>query len=144
MPIVELTPALIKAATCPPGKAKLDLYDIHLKSFLVEIRPGGKSYYLRYRDAHGTLKQKKLGDASILSLAEARKLATKLKAQIALTGHDPVQEQQVLRTIPTLDTLAREHILPYAQQTKRSWTSDRAHLEHHTSCQPSASGTWIP
>ena len=131
MPIVELTPALIKAATCPPGKAKLDLYDIHLKSFLVEIRPGGKSYYLRYRDAHGTLKQKKLGDASILSLAEARKLATKLKAQIALTGHDPVQEQQVLRAIPTLATLAQEHILPYAQQTKRSWTSDRAHLEHH-------------
>lgn len=86
MPIVELTPALIKAASCPPGKAKLDLYDLHLKSFLVDIRPGGKSFYLRYRDAHGTLKQKKLGDASILSLAEARKLATKLKAQIALTG----------------------------------------------------------
>ena len=56
MPVVLLTPALIKDAQCPPGKTKVDYYDVHLKSFLVEVRPGGKSFYLRYRDAHGTLK----------------------------------------------------------------------------------------
>ena len=88
MPVVVLTPALIRDAQCPPGKSKIDYYDVHLKSFLVEVRPGGKSFYLRYRDAHGTLKQKKLGDASVLSLAEARKLATKLKVRIPEeTGH---------------------------------------------------------
>ena len=131
MPVVVLTPALIRDAQCPPGKTKVDYYDVHLKSFLVEVRPGGKSFYLRYRDAHGTLKQKKLGDASVLSLAEARKLATKLKAQIQVNGHDPVQTQQTVRSIPTFETLVREHVLPYVQQHKRSWTSDRSHLEHH-------------
>ncbi len=77
------------------------------------------------------MKQKKLGDANILCLAEARNPATKRKAQIAVNGHDPVQEQKILHTIPTLESLTRELILPYAQQIKRSWASDRAHLEHH-------------
>lgn len=131
MPVMELTPAVIKAAHCPPGKAKENLYDAQVKSFLVEVRPGGKTYYLRYRDAHGTLKQRKLGDATVLSLAEARKLAIKLKAQIQVNGHDPVEEQKVIRRIPTLEAFAREQLLPYVQKTKRSWKSDRAHLEHH-------------
>ncbi len=131
MPVLELTPALIKDAQCPPGKAKLDLYDAHLKSFLVEVRPGGKTYYLRYRDAHGTLKQKKLGDAEILTLAEARKLAIKLKSQILVNGDDPVAEQQRLKAIPTLAAFAQDQLLPYVQQTKRSWKSDRAHLQNH-------------
>ncbi len=131
MPVLELTPAVIKAAQCPPGKAKENLYDQTVKSFLVEVRPGGKTYYLRYRDQHGTLKQKKLGDAEILTLAEARKLAIKLKSQILINGDDPVAATQLIRSIPTLAEFAEEQLLPYAQQTKRSWKSDRSHLEHH-------------
>ncbi len=131
MPVLELTPAVIKAAQCPPGKAKENFYDQTVKSFLVEVRPGGKTYYQRYRDGHGTLKQKKLGDADILTLAEARKLAIKLKGQILINGDDPVAEKQRLKTIPTLATFAEEQLLPYVQRTKRSWKSDRAHLQKH-------------
>jgi hypothetical protein len=44
MPIVELTPQLVKSAACPPGKTKIDLHDSYCKGLLLEVRnTGGKT-----------------------------------------------------------------------------------------------------
>ena len=61
MPTVTLDATTVRTATCPPGQRKLDLYDTTIPGFVLEVRPsGGKTYYLRYRDAHGKQKQLRL------------------------------------------------------------------------------------
>jgi len=51
MAIINLTPQIIQSATCPEGKAKLDLFDLQCRGLMVEIRPTGrKTFYLRYQD----------------------------------------------------------------------------------------------
>ena len=52
---------------------KLDFFDNALPGFLVEVRAsGGKTFYQRYRDAHGREHRFKVGPASVLTVKEAR------------------------------------------------------------------------
>jgi len=54
MPKLSLDSAVVKAAFCPTGQNRLDLYDTTVIGFTLEVRPSGvKTYYLRYRDKYG-------------------------------------------------------------------------------------------
>ena len=58
MPTITLDATTVRTTICPAGQRKLDLYDTQTPGLVLEIRPsGGKTYYLRYRDAHGKQRQ---------------------------------------------------------------------------------------
>jgi len=100
MPVVKLDAAFVKRAVCPTGKKKVDDYDTMINSFILEVRAsGGMSRALRYRDAHGRLRQSKIGDARVISFEQARKAAQTLKSQVIL-GQDPAQQRDTLRLPP--------------------------------------------
>ena len=131
MPKVNLTSAFVAQASCPEGRSKIDYYDTSITGFILEVRKsGGKTYHLRYRDPHGTLRQHKIGDLKDIAYEKARKAAEKLRSQVVL-GADPAEERKAVRSVPTLKAFAEERYLPYAKGYKKRWDSDEAILRLH-------------
>ncbi len=82
MPKVHLRPAFVAKPPLPKDKAKVDYFDSQLSGFLLEVRCTGTStYYLRYRDKGGHLKQIKIGSPTTTTLDDAKALARNLKSQ---------------------------------------------------------------
>lgn len=60
MPTVALTATFVRAAHCPPGRKKVDYFDLTQRGFMVEVRcSGGATYYQRYTDERGRQRQYK-------------------------------------------------------------------------------------
>ncbi|EFI33419.1 hypothetical protein Dthio_PD0752 [Desulfonatronospira thiodismutans ASO3-1] len=73
MPRQNLTPKFVTNPPKPTDKPKTDYFDTQVSGFILEVRSSGKAtYYLRYRDVAGQLKQVKLGTPETLSLDGAR------------------------------------------------------------------------
>jgi integrase len=90
----------------------------------------GKTYYQRYTDERGRERQFKVGPADVLTLRQARRKATQIKAQ-AILGSDPQLDRLRRRTIPTLNSFIEERYLPFIQGYKRSWKTDETVLRVH-------------
>lgn len=131
MPRISLTIPLVKGTKCPIGKAKYDLFDTFCKGLLLEIRSSGnKTYYLRYTDSRGKIRQFKLADERDVSLLQARQLADKYRNVIAM-GEDPFAKKRALKAVPTLAVFINESYLPYVQTYKRSWATDKSLIKNH-------------
>lgn len=123
MPVISLSSAILPTLTCPIGKTRIEYCDRDLAGLLLEVRPNGAStYHLRYK-SNGQTKYVKLGTSDLITLAEARRKAKALKAEIAL-GADPRGEAKAKRSIPTLTDFFDDTYLPYAKVHKRSWKRD--------------------
>ena len=127
MPVVKLTDSFIaNQLKCPKGQDKIEYVDEDVSNFFIEVRfkkPGRGTYYLRYKNASRTTAQQKLGLTSEISLAEARKKAKLLKAEITL-GSDPRGEARARKAVITFSDFFVHHYLPYATSRKRSWKRD--------------------
>lgn len=131
MPRIAITKKLLRDASCPPGKMRIDYFDTHLPGFVLEVRAsGGMTFYVRYRDPRGVQRQYKVGTAAHLSVDEARTQAQKLLARIAL-GEDPAEECASLRAVPTFAAFVDERYMPFVKGYKRSWMSDGSYLRNH-------------
>jgi integrase len=124
MPRAELTPRFVRRASCPQGRQRIDFFDSRTTGFLLEVRPSGrKTYGLRYADPRGRKHQVKIGRADVLTLAQARKKARQVIADVVL-GAEPHREREQIRATPTLSTFAREQYMPHVKSYKRSWITD--------------------
>jgi integrase len=131
MPVVQLDAPFVRNAICPEGKSKVDHYDQSMRGFVLEVRrSGGKTYYLRYRNNNGRLKQHKIADAKDISLEKARQAAQKLRARVVL-GEDPTEQRKAVRSIPILRTFAEERFLPYLTGYRRRLDTDEGILRLH-------------
>ena len=128
---VLLTPSTVEMAKCPAGKRKLDLFDQRTKGLLLEVREtGGRTYYLRYTNARGKVRQHRLADARDVTLAQARQLADQTRNRIAM-GEDPAEARSALRTVPTFAQFIENDFLPHIRLHKRSWHCDVSLLNNH-------------
>src|SRR5450756_1600625 len=131
MPMVRLSPAFVRSASCPADHKKIDYFDTTMRGFMLEVRTsGGKTYYQRYTDERGRERQFKIGPADVLTLRQARRKAIQIKAQ-AILGNDPQNERQERRSIPTLRSFIQDRYLPFVQGYKRSWRTDETVLRVH-------------
>lgn len=131
MPRVQLSREIAATSVCPPGRAKIDFFDLSQRGFMLEVRAsGGKTFYQRYTDNRGRERQYKLGPADVLTLDQARRKARLVLAQ-ALVGEDPQQQRRELRAIPTLKEFVRDRYLPHVKSYKRSWSTDETVLRLH-------------
>jgi integrase len=120
MPKARIDQALLATAKCPPGRSKLDTYDVEVKGFIYELRASGEgTYYLRYTDVSGRKRQHKIGGASDISCAAARKAAQRLRSEVVLGG-DPAAAKAEARATPTFAEIAEQHIT-YARLHLRSY-----------------------
>jgi len=130
MPKAKLTQKLIDTMRVDTGKRKEDYFDTEVKGLLVEVRQNGKTYYLRYQDQRSKTNQKKLADATILKLSDARKLAQEKLAMIAM-GQDPFEQKKALKDVPRLSEFVADSYMPHVKGYKRSWQTDECLLRNH-------------
>jgi integrase len=129
MPKTVLTRKFVDSAGCTGGHT--NFFDTRLNGFLLEVRrSGGKTFYIRYRDHHGRIRQFKVGNAQYLAVDEARQRARELLARVTL-GQDPIEERNTLRQVPTFSKFVTERYLPFAKSYKRSWKFDEGLLRNH-------------
>lgn len=129
MPKVKLDASFVLTATCPPGRSKIDYYDTAITGFILEVRPSGKTYALRYKDAHGTQRQFKIGGSADLTFDKAKKEAIRVRSKVVV-GENPAEVRQVTRRIPTIAELAIRY-LEYGRTYKRSHAIDERYLRKH-------------
>jgi integrase len=131
MPKVILTPAVVAGASCPNGKRKMDLFDTYSRGLMLEVRcSGGKTYYLRYSDTRGRVRQYRLADADEVSLTQARVLLDRARNRLAM-GEDPAEQRVVSRQVPTFAEFVEQRYLPFARHYKRSCGTDVSLLNNH-------------
>ena len=79
-------------------KSKVDYFDAAIPGFLLEVRKTGRcTYYQRYRDKYGQMKQSRIGPTDSISLDDARELARQIRSQTSM-GFDPKAEEERLFT----------------------------------------------
>jgi integrase len=108
----------------------VEYFDSHLKGLGVEIRQsGGKTYFTRFRNQYGKSRQYKLGDASLLTLTQARLLATKVLSRVSM-GEDPDVEKRIKQSVPTFSQFIAERYMPFVRGYKKAANSDDSYLRN--------------
>ncbi len=130
MPSLKLTQQLVSNTDVPNNQRKVDLFDTVIKGLMLEVRHSGRTFYLRYRNERGIIKQKKLADADVVKLVDARKIAQEKLTAIAM-GNDPFEKKKELKTVPTLEDFAYNTYLEYVKGYKSSWKTDECLLRNH-------------
>ena len=132
MPKVTLTQLFVEQTSeCPPGKPRIDYYDDKVVGLSLKVLASGhKAFYIRFRNERSKLVERKLGATSVLKLAEARKAASDVLAQVA-RGDDPFEARRTLKDVPTFAAFVAEHYMPYIKGYKRSWETDETLLRNH-------------
>lgn len=127
MPIVTLNSAFLATGLrCPEGKRRIEFVSDDRSGLYVAVcatSPGKGTFHLRYSDATGKTCHENIGRTTVVTLAEARKKAKELRAQIHL-GADPRGEHKARLAVPTMTTFFDEQYLPWAKSHKRSWKKD--------------------
>lgn len=129
MPKNILNNEFILNLKCPADRAHIEVFDPELRGFYVDVLASGrKSFRVRYR-FDKKLRVVTLGDASLMSLDEARMGARELLRK-AKAGTDPVATPvHVLG--PTIGAFFTEKYLPYIKSYKRSWDTDDSMMRNH-------------
>lgn len=125
--IIKLTESFIRNnLQCPDGKHRHEMCDALEKGLYIEVRAtsqGQGTYYLRYKDSTGKTCHQKIARTTEITLAEARKQAKTLKAEIAL-GADPRAQEKARLTVLTFTEFFQNHYMPFVTPRKRSWARD--------------------
>src|SRR4051812_9917720 len=108
---MKVTNASVESLSYGRTGNKADLrYDSEQRGFGVRLYPSGrKSFFLDYRNLHGTKKRITLGDYPTLSSAAARNLARMRLADVH-RGHDPAADRKRLRAELTLSELSEKYL----------------------------------
>jgi site-specific recombinase XerD len=127
MPVVKLTQSFIaNQLICPPEKQRIEYCDHDHPGLYIEVRATRQNqgtYYWRYKDANGKTCHQKIGRTADLDLAEARRRAKTLRAEISL-GADPRGDEKARLAVLTFNAFFYDHYLPYVTPRKRSWKRD--------------------
>ncbi|RZJ45882.1 MAG: site-specific integrase [Brevundimonas sp.] len=129
MPKAKLDHAFVTSAVCPPGRSKMDFYDLEIRGYILEVRPGGKTYAYRYKDLAGRQCQYKIAKVEDLTPAAARKQAEKLRSRVA-TGDYPGAAKALARAIPLYKELSAMHLAD-AKLHQRSYSTTEMYVRRH-------------
>jgi integrase len=129
MPKILLRKQFVNDPPISKDKPKTDYFDTQISGFLLEVRSTGNStYYLRYKNKSGQLKQIRIGTPQTISVDDARNMARTLKSQ-SVVGFDPHQTQNRLKAIPTFKDFVQSKYIPYIKTYKRSWEYDQTMID---------------
>ncbi|MFM8863887.1 MAG: tyrosine-type recombinase/integrase [Limnohabitans sp.] len=114
------------------GAGRMAISDARTRGLQLERMASGRAKWrLRFSAPGGRHRVcMTIGDASILSLADARKMAEKLLREAAL-GMDPKREKEECRNVPSFARFIEESYMPYVKSYKRSWSTDECLLRNH-------------
>jgi integrase len=110
---------------------KYDYFDTKVIGLLLKVlKSDRKGFYLRCKNVRGVVFEKKIADAAVTKLDDARALATNYLAKITLE-EDPFAVKKVLKDIPSIKTFISDYYIPYIKTYKRSWDTDVSLINNH-------------
>ena len=114
------------------SERRCSMSDAKVKGLQLErLRTGVGKWRFRSEDEDGRGRSCiTLGDAPLLSLAEARLLAEKAKKQISM-GEHPAAKKALNRQVPMIYDFIHSSYLPFVEGYKRSWKCDAGLLRKH-------------
>lgn len=113
-------------------KPKENLFDTDLSGFICEVTSSGrKTFHVIFTDEYGRQRQKKVGDASLMSVKDARAKAGEMLLLGRTGGAASLFESRDLRACPTLAEFVHTRYMPHAKATKSSWDIDESLLRNH-------------
>jgi len=136
-----LTQSIVNAATT---KTRALIADGGFRGLYLDVRPTGKTFRYRFTDKNGKYRCVTVGDANILKLQDARKVAKDL-ARKALMGEDICQkssksklaqiktdaDEAKQKPVLTLEAFLRGRYIPFAKLTKRGFATEESILKNH-------------
>ena len=129
MPVQKLSDDLIATLTCPPGRAHIEIFDTLMRGLYVDMLANGRmAFRVRYRQ-DGKKRAHTLGNARLLTVAEARDLARTALRKV-LAGGDPKAVDLPIDG-PTIGHFYTQQYLPYVKSYKRSWDTDETMIRVH-------------
>jgi len=123
---IKMTAQFVESAKAPAA-GQLDCWDAHTHGLGLRISQGGRKTWTVFYRFNGRMRRLTLGTYPILSLSDARGLATTALRE-ALHGIDPATAKQNARTANTFEELATLYLERYAKAEKRSWRQDEGTL----------------
>lgn len=122
MPVIKMHQNMLSGLRTPEGQEKVEFVDQDTPGLYLEVRkasPGVGAF--RYRQKiHGRLCHFPIGRSEDMTLAEARRAVTILKADIAKGNHD-ASRRKSSSELPTLDAFFDDTYVPYIKIRNRSW-----------------------
>ncbi|NKE43639.1 integrase arm-type DNA-binding domain-containing protein [Roseomonas frigidaquae] len=93
---LRLTKRTVDAATCPPGRKDVLVFDAELKGFALRVTSAGSKVFIFQYRAGGAVRRVVLGDYGTLTPDQARDKAEVLRGQVR-GGADPKAERAAAR-----------------------------------------------
>ena len=128
----KLTKRFVESLAPDPDQ-DYTLWDSELKEFGIRVWPSGrKTYFLRYRAQNRVKRYKTIGQHGKITSEQARSQAQTYFSRIT-HGEDPVVEEKIIRTAPTVAELAERYLNEYAKLRKKpgSLRPDEYNLRCH-------------
>lgn len=113
-------------ASMAPGDV---LHDTKVVGLHARAGARGVRFYLYFR-IHGRERRPKIGDASVLSLPQARAIARQMLADVA-EGRDPAESRRQRDERPTLEKLAEWHIERHARPKTKTADEQASRWQRH-------------
>jgi len=130
MPKQKITQRFVERIT-PPEKGKADYFDTETPGLVLRVMASGtKTFSCRYRDMRGKQLERKLGNARVLKLSDARDCVLAIQAKLA-KGEDPFEKRRTLKQVPTFADFVATAYMPHIKGYKRSWDTDETLLRNH-------------
>jgi integrase len=136
---VKLTNSIVRGLSLPEGKVDKIIFDSDVPGLGVRLREKSRSFIFQYQVGRRT-RRMNLGAASALDLADVRKVAGRLYAEVRLGG-DPAKTAAVAKAeaAQAFDVVVRQYLIslldphrrggPYRQ---RAYVEVERHLTKHS------------
>lgn len=123
------TSAYLRDLSLPEGKTKLSITDPETRGLVFEVRPAGRSFYLRYT-IEGRQRTLPLGPFPTMGLSEARRRAEELKLRIHM-GDDPLQQKRKKTDCPTIQAFYEQVYAPFSKSQHRDVYGNASLYKNH-------------
>ena len=114
-----------------PQPHRFLVWDGKQRGLALAVRPNNRRSWKCIYSVRGRVRWYTIGPADVISLAEARKRAAKIRVAVA-DGKDPQAEKRAERGVGTFGELARRYVEEYAKGKNKSWAQAdylvRSHL----------------
>jgi integrase len=133
MPVLNLTAQFVKGVR-PPPEGRVEYWDTHTPGLCLRVTArGSASWSYRYRPREGGKQNERVtfGSADLLSLADARDRAARVRAEVVDGGNPQLtrrQKREAAKNALTFDGLAERYLRDYARPRKASWKDDEQRL----------------
>lgn len=128
----SFTRTFIDNAACPKGRRQVFFYDTKTAALALCVTQTGSKVFYLYRRIHGRPERVRLGRWPEVSVADARRKAAIVNAQIA-EGGDPKTAHRTARGEITFEELFAMFIEGHAKLRKRTWRDDQDQFARYLS-----------